>query len=584
MAETFREPNPEKVAIDHDPGVTRRVALGVLGLGAAALSLSSCGSPTAGPGAAPTATSGTQASPSVSSKPAVAPSAPTAAAKPTAAPAKPAPTPTPKPAVTFPLWQIGNITFPAVLPASTTVATLLDPLNVGLDEGALAGALYRTTRKDVGIKPVLKNYWSGTGQQELLTDLAGNTNPAVYPAIGDDPSPYVHQNLAADLTPFTKTWPAWDKLPASLKTIATVGGRVYALPVDKARGYGVAYRVDLFKEAGIPTPSADWTIDQFVEICRKVADPAKKVWAISMLTSQWPSWYFDEWAQSFGVPLSLFPVPNQDGTNFAMAPVEELARVLKFYKDLVFTDKVALAGMGENYGTMMSDIVSGRTAMGVRQTVQMAPFFGHVGVPGFVQPSQIGLLPMPVGPEGLRNYDIGSNFYCIDSRLTGDALKRAWDLLTYFIGGPGEQLALMVTAAAGGIPPGPPIYEGIIEPPELSARVPAQWSQSSQIAVSVPIPPDPGRFGISGQHFSKVKDTIDPFVQAILVDPSADPLDQAKKMSDAVNAGLYSQPANGLNKDKWHAYYAELGKYFQKNYPKYYAGTYTTYYKRYESW
>ena len=459
----------------------------------------------------------------------------------------------------------------------------MSPLNASTDAGLMQAALFRTTHLKIGIKPVLKNYWAGTGMQQLLTDLAGNTAPAIFPAIGDDPTPYAQQNLVADLTPFAGKWSPWAKLPASLQNVATVDGKVYALPADKARGYGVVYRSDIFQSAGVTPPSQDWTVDDFVTICKKVADPSKKLWAISMLTSQWPSWYFDEWAQSFGVPLSMFAVPSKDGTSFGMPPAEELARVLTFYKNLVFTDKSALAGMEEDYSTMMADIVTGRTAMGVRQTAQMGDFFAHVGTAGFIQANQVGLLPMPVGPEGLRNYDVGSNFYCIDSRFKGADLQAAWDTLTYFLGGPGEQIFLAVQAAGTGIPASLPVYEGLALPPALATRVPAQWMSATTVAVGVPIPPSPGQFGIPDRNFSKVKDTIDPFIQAVLVNAGADPLDQAKKMADTVTATLYSQPFQGLTKDKWHAYYAALGKYYQQSYPKYYAGTYTKYYKQYES-
>ncbi len=562
--------------------VSRRKLLGALSVVAAALGLAACAS---SPSSSTATSSSTAAQASTSGAAAVSHSS-TASSTAAKAAVKPAATATPKPEVTFTLWQIGNVTFPSVLPQGATVTDLMAAQQVGLDQGLLAGAAFHNIYPNIGIKPILKGYWSGKGKQELLTDLAGGTAPDIYPAIGDDPTPYVDQKLAADLTDYVKKWPLWKSIPPALQNVATVNGKIYALPTDKARGYGIVYRKDVFAEKGIATPGGNWTIDDFTTIAQKVADPAKKLWAISMLVTPWPNWYFDEWAQPMGVPvLTLFMVPSKDGTSFSMAPAEELAKPLKFYKDLVFTWKVALSGMSQSYGTMMSDIINGQAVMNLQQTVQMGGFFSHVGVKGFIQPDQIGLLPMPVGPDGLRNYDIGSNYWCINSSLSGRKLDLAWQTLTYFLAGPAEQLAVAVTGADGGIPPGPPIYPTVAETPDVTQRVPQQWSHSSKVAVGVPIAPDPGKFGIimPGAMGSKLQDLINPFVQEVLLQANADPMDVATKMQNSINSQLYSQPVSGLTKAKWHSYYQALGAYFQKNYPKYYAGTYTQYYKKYES-
>ncbi len=63
----------------------------------------------------------------------------------------------------------------------------------------------------------------------------------------------------------------------------TVDGKLYALPFD-VMPYGIFVNYDVLDNANVDYPDLDWTLDQFVEMCKAVtnkSDPANPRIAIA---------------------------------------------------------------------------------------------------------------------------------------------------------------------------------------------------------------------------------------------------------------------------------------------------------------
>ena len=72
----------------------------------------------------------------------------------------------------------------------------------------------------------------------------------------------------------------WNDFFPGERAAATVDGRVLGVPalVDNL---AVVYNKDLFKSAGVPEPTADWTWDDLMAAAKAVSDPAKKVFGLA---------------------------------------------------------------------------------------------------------------------------------------------------------------------------------------------------------------------------------------------------------------------------------------------------------------
>jgi multiple sugar transport system substrate-binding protein len=73
---------------------------------------------------------------------------------------------------------------------------------------------------------------------------------------------------------------SWNDFFPGERAVATVDNRVLGVPalVDNL---AVVYNKDLFAKAGVPTPTADWTWDDFRAAAKAVTDPANKVFGLT---------------------------------------------------------------------------------------------------------------------------------------------------------------------------------------------------------------------------------------------------------------------------------------------------------------
>jgi multiple sugar transport system substrate-binding protein len=111
--------------------------------------------------------------------------------------------------------------------------------------------------------------------QKVTTALAGGDYPDIAYIFGSDVANLARSPKVVDLTDAVKQpgvnfqdfWPG-------ARQVVTVNGRVRAIPalVDDL---AVVYNKKLFKQAGIPEPSPDWTWDDFRAIAKKLTDPSK---------------------------------------------------------------------------------------------------------------------------------------------------------------------------------------------------------------------------------------------------------------------------------------------------------------------
>ena len=111
----------------------------------------------------------------------------------------------------------------------------------------------------------------------------------------------------------------------------TWDGATYGVP-DRSGAMVMYYNKDLFDEAGVDYPSAEWDWDDFLDAAKKLTDPAKGQFGFGGV-GWWPQW-FSLVAQNGGHVLD--PETGAPGVN---SP--EAVEALQFAYDMYFTHKVA---------------------------------------------------------------------------------------------------------------------------------------------------------------------------------------------------------------------------------------------------
>ena len=73
------------------------------------------------------------------------------------------------------------------------------------------------------------------------------------------------------------TWERWREIPARTRQVATVDGKVYAIPQAYTHYAGVIFRTDLVRAAGLDPRAPPETWEEFIYWCQRLTDPGRQV-------------------------------------------------------------------------------------------------------------------------------------------------------------------------------------------------------------------------------------------------------------------------------------------------------------------
>ena len=147
--------------------------------------------------------------------------------------------------------------------------------------------ILRFTAEHPEIRPL---QWGGLplpgagGRATFMIPLAGNTAPDVYKAwfhilrhdIDEGFCHPLNEWLGEDadgdgiLSDAEARWPGWKDVPPFWRDVATKDGKVYAVPTPGFAYYGLIYRKDLVKAAGLDPESPPRTWNEFAAWCDRL--------------------------------------------------------------------------------------------------------------------------------------------------------------------------------------------------------------------------------------------------------------------------------------------------------------------------
>ena len=131
----------------------------------------------------------------------------------------------------------------------------------------------------------------GGGRAAFMLALAGGTAPDVYKAwfhilrhdIDEGFCYRLNEWLGEDtdgdgkLSDAEAKWPGWKDVPQLWRDVATKDGKVYAVPTPGFAYYGIVYRKDLVKAAGLDPEKPPHTWNAFADWCRKLTFADKTI-------------------------------------------------------------------------------------------------------------------------------------------------------------------------------------------------------------------------------------------------------------------------------------------------------------------
>ncbi len=222
---------------------------------------------------------------------------------------------------------------------------------------------------------------------KAVTEIAAGTGPDVFMLGDGDTLWYTDKGALANLMPFIKK----DKfdLKGYIKGTLTIGqhkGGLYALPKDYSP-LAVYYNKDMFKAAGVPTPSAHWTWTEFRRDALKLTNGG--VYGAA-LPGDWPR-AVDAVVRSLGGKLD-----NSNGTKVVgYMDSGATVKAVQFWLDLFLKDKVAPTP------AQASSLGSGDLFASQKAAMNLTGIWPSLGATGYPKTLSFkwGVAPFPTGKD-----------------------------------------------------------------------------------------------------------------------------------------------------------------------------------------
>jgi multiple sugar transport system substrate-binding protein len=282
----------------------------------------------------------------------------------------------------------------------------------------------------VKVKPERKAPDANSYQEVLLTEFAANNAPDVIFVVAEIKDSLSHNGLLENLNPYIEKDPtvAKSKFYQPIYERFSTDGKLLALPRDTAPFACVYYNKSMFDAAGMAYPKDSWDWDKFLEIAKKLRDPAKGIWGFA-----------DDWPIPHAFTLSSGGRHVDDYANPGKVLLDspEAIRGLQFRYDLMFKHDVmpTAADNQAMKGGTMAMFMAQQLAMyysGIWKTPEFRP----------IKEFDWDIAHFPKGPEGIRSYESGGSGYGI--RKGFEHKDMAWKLIR-FIAGPEAQAKIATT-------------------------------------------------------------------------------------------------------------------------------------------
>jgi multiple sugar transport system permease protein len=179
----------------------------------------------------------------------------------------------------------------AVEPVTVTFLQGYDP---DLPEGPVTRQILKLAQQEPQLNP---QKWGGLalpgagGRAPFMLSLAGGTAPDIYFCWFHIMRHDIEQGFCYPLNEWVgedadgdgqisdaeARWPGWKNVPPLWRQVATKGGKVYGVPMAGIWYYGIVYRKDLVRQAGLDPEYIPATWEEFYRWCQRLTFPGKQV-------------------------------------------------------------------------------------------------------------------------------------------------------------------------------------------------------------------------------------------------------------------------------------------------------------------
>ena len=234
----------------------------------------------------------------------------------------------------------------ATASAEPITVTFLQGYDPDLPESPVTRQILALARAEPRLNP---QKWGGLtlpgagGRAPFMLSLAGGTAPDIYfcwfhiirhdieQGFCHPLNEWLGEDTDGDgqLSDDEARWPGWRQVPPLWRQVATRDGKVYGLPMAGTWYYGIVYRKDLVRQAGVDPEYIPATWDEFFRWCQRLTFPGKQVAGAKVQRGQRAfglenrPWSWLPWMQAAGgSPIVSVRVSPATGRSYRFAMEE----------------------------------------------------------------------------------------------------------------------------------------------------------------------------------------------------------------------------------------------------------------------
>ncbi|OJV88133.1 MAG: hypothetical protein BGO39_08000 [Chloroflexi bacterium 54-19] len=373
----------------------------------------------------------------------------------------------------------------------------------------------------------------------FATLVASKQVPTLFAAYLTDPGKLVDQGVAADLTTIIDANNLRSVYNPNVLSLTVKNNRVYGIPLF-AYGMGLAYNINMLKEAGIAKPPATW--DELATDAKALTkrDQGRAGFTFINDGTAATGWMYTTMAYTFGATLNDFIKDNGNGTFSAAfnkgAPVDAMKFIqdLRWKYDVLPRDNLDWARNGQAFAT-------GQAAMAVMAGDQFS--WIKTTYPD-ADLKSLYFAPLPANAGGSSVSLIGGNVAMVSASATADEQEAATYFRLWTTFDPAEikaslDLQQVTTGTAIGIPT-LPLYVGSYQEALTNFQKPYNNMPTSNYqeyisAVTggkVKLQPEPNP---NGQDYYSAVGQV---VSAVLTDKGTDPAASLDKAASTLQSNI----------------------------------------------
>jgi ABC-type sugar transport system permease subunit/ABC-type glycerol-3-phosphate transport system substrate-binding protein len=265
---------------------------------------------------------------------------------------------------------------------------------------------------------------------------------------------------------------------------------VWAVPYGGALGKVLLFRKDLFDEKDIPYPTTEWTWNDMLSAARRITNPERGIYGMYLARGKHESWYWITFLWSAGGEIMEYDEENDQWS--CVFGSREAAVALDYYIRLSaekWTDangKVRRGYSSKEAGDMRLKWDRGEIGM-------MLAYIDEK-VFATINPEVTGMVPVPLGPTGIRGGELNSRMMGLFSEIAEPAVRdAAWEYIRFYDSeeAVAEKTKIMVEGGLG--PFVNPKYLRRFGYPEIERLCPRGWGETFEIAIRTGKPEPYGR-------------------------------------------------------------------------------------------